>query len=158
MRRRRPERPGQGGGFWKGGRSPLLPFSSVDGRQEAAGQLPERREGADAGIVVARDHVVQAEAEHRVQDQRHEHLPGDEQADAACRRCGRSFCSQHGGNRLCWRPLYPLSSARWSLARRPLCDVCTPSSAWMGISIGLAVCLALVGGLMAFLFLFALRR
>ena len=82
----------------------------------------------------------------------------DEQADAACGRCGRSFCSQHGGHRLCWRPLFPLSSARWSLARRPLCDVCTPSSAWMGISIGLAVCLALVGGLMAFRFLLAFRR
>jgi hypothetical protein len=51
-----------------------------------------------------------------------------------------------------------VSFGKWALVRRALCDECTPSPVGMNICIALLVFLAVVPGLIAFLFLSRLHR
>src|SRR5438128_2337001 len=59
------------------------PGRSRDRLDHAARELAERGQRPHARLVVARDDVVEPEAEHRVQNQRNENVPGNRQADAA---------------------------------------------------------------------------
>src|SRR6267378_7533595 len=58
---------------------------SFDRLDEAGGQLAKGREGTKAGLVVPGHHVIEAEAKHRVENQRDEHLARDGEPDAAVR-------------------------------------------------------------------------
>src|SRR5450759_5261313 len=58
------------------GRSPG-PGPSCDGLDEAGGQLPEGRKRSQAGLVVPSHHVIEAEAEDRIQDEGNQDFAGD---------------------------------------------------------------------------------
>jgi hypothetical protein len=52
----------------------------------------------------------------------------------------------------------PVSFGKWALAKRVLCDECTPNPVGMKISIALLVFLAVGPGLIAFFFLLRWHR
>ena len=76
-----------------------------------------------------------------------------------CTRCGRFFCPEHGGQRLCWRPIVgPGLGGKFALYRRALCDQCTPNPVWMAVSIALLIGLAVTSGLLALWLVSGMRR
>src|SRR5262245_9252291 len=62
-----------------------VPGYSLGGLDDAAGELPERRQRSHARLVVASDYVVEAEAQHGVEHERHQHVARHRQADPAVR-------------------------------------------------------------------------
>ena len=70
-----------------------------------------------------------------------------------CTRCGRFFCAQHGGERLCWRSAGAGQRGNFLLRRQALCDECKPNPIWMAVSIAVLVALALAVGLLSALWL-----